>query len=71
MASFIRGRCLLQSHLEEINMSQAELSRRSGYSQRMISHFVNNERKMSADAMYTISLIIGCEMSNLYEWIKK
>jgi len=70
MASFTRGRCLLKPLLKRINMSQSELARRSGYSTRMISYFANDQKKMSADAMYTISQIIGCSMEALYEWVK-
>lgn len=80
--AYSRGRCLLQPILDSIKkLTQAELSKRTGYSTRMISHFAQfdgkgNGKKMSPEAMYTISLelrnyIPEFEMSQLYDWIKE
>lgn len=73
MASYIRGKCLLQPVLNLIGMKQAELARRTGYSARMISHYATNTKLMSPEAMYSITSIIQMYMPNfrmehLYEW---
>lgn len=84
--AYSRGRCLLTPILIDLNMSQAELSRRTGYSPdqdankgyspRMISHFAQFDgqgkgKPMSPEAMYTISRALGISMSALYEWIEQ
>lgn len=73
MASIVRGRCLLQRYLGMTGLSQTELANRTGYSQRMISHFANDTRRMSIEAMYVITLelrryIPSLRMEDLYEW---
>lgn len=66
--AYSRGRCLLQYWLDHNGISQAEFSRRSGWSQRMISHWCNNERLMSVEAMYTAAVLLGIRMDELYQW---
>lgn len=68
---FIRGESRLIEQLESINMTQAELARRTGYTPQIISKFALNKLKMSADALYTISCVIGCPMDALCYWVKK
>lgn len=63
-----RGRCLLQPLLKTRKMTQTEFARRSGWSQRMVSFYCRNERKMSVEAMYVASLILEVDMAELYEW---
>ncbi|MGG4035034.1 helix-turn-helix transcriptional regulator [Paenibacillus cisolokensis] len=65
---FSRGECLLQYWLNNRGISQAELSRRTGYSTRIVSYWCNNERLMNADAMYTVSVILNIRMDQLYTW---
>ncbi|WP_235440048.1 helix-turn-helix domain-containing protein [Paenibacillus sp. DMB20] len=66
-----RGRCLLSYLLAARGINQSEYALRSGRSQRMISHFCNNERVMLPEDMYTASRILNCRMEDLYEWIEQ
>lgn len=65
---YSRGRCLLQYWLDARQMSQAEFSRRSGMSVRIISYYCTDERKMSVEALYTASQILNVPMENFYTW---
>ncbi|MFK0524720.1 helix-turn-helix transcriptional regulator [Paenibacillus illinoisensis] len=49
-------------------MSQADFSRKSGWSTRMISYYCNDERKMSVEALYVASVILNVPMDQFYEW---
>lgn len=68
MASPTRGKCLLQSLLDRANMTQTELAKKSGVSQRMISNYASNAKVMSIDAARAISTSLGCEMKDLCKW---
>lgn len=68
---FTRGDSRLNEQLEFIHMTQAELARRTGYTPQMISKFALGKTKMSADALYTISFVIGCPMNDLCYWVEK
>ncbi|WP_338842072.1 helix-turn-helix transcriptional regulator [Paenibacillus glucanolyticus] len=68
---FVRGESRLSEQLAIVNMTQAELARRTGYSPQMISKFALGHKKMSADALYTISVVIGCPMESLCYWVEK
>lgn len=61
------GRCLLQSLLNDANMTQVELARRTGISPRMISYYIANDREMTYTAARSIATILGCHMEDLYE----
>jgi len=63
-----KGVCLLQDYLDKHNMSQSELSRRSGVSQRSISDYVRNKKQMSVDAAKAISKVFGVTIEDLYRW---
>ncbi|WP_084134512.1 helix-turn-helix domain-containing protein [Paenibacillus harenae] len=65
---FSRGECLLRYWLKKRGITQAELSRRTGWSTRMISYWCNDERPMSAEAMYTAATILDIRMEQLYHW---
>lgn len=67
---FSRGESRLSGLIDKADMTQAELSRRCGYTPQMISKFVNG-KKMSPEAMYTIAHALGCTMEELYHWIEK
>ncbi|MDQ1233367.1 transcriptional regulator with XRE-family HTH domain [Paenibacillus sp. SORGH_AS306] len=69
MYNISRGRCLLRKLLKSRNMTQTEFALRSGWSQRMVSYYCRDERKMSVEAMYVASLILEVNMADLYEWI--
>jgi len=68
MPTFKRGVCQLGKLLDKSNMSQSELARLSGVSQRSISHYVNNKQVMNIDAARAISLVLDCELTDLYKW---
>ncbi|AYB41810.1 helix-turn-helix domain-containing protein [Paenibacillus lautus] len=67
--AFSRGKCLLKRRLDERHMTQSELSRRTGYSRQIISHYANDRSMMSPEAMKTISYVLRCSMESLYEWV--
>ncbi|OMF98167.1 helix-turn-helix transcriptional regulator [Paenibacillus sp. FSL R7-0337] len=62
-----RGRCRLRYLLAKAKMTQAELSRRTGYSPQQISNWVNDREPMSYDAAATIAHVLACQMEDLYE----
>ncbi|MHA7963498.1 helix-turn-helix domain-containing protein [Paenibacillus sp. CAU 1782] len=68
---FSRGRCLLPDLLKRRGWSQTEYARRSGRSQRMISHFCRNERAMQPEDIHTACMLLECDESELHEWIDK
>ncbi|WP_424766281.1 helix-turn-helix domain-containing protein [Paenibacillus sp. sgz302251] len=65
---FSRGECLLQYWLDKKGLTQAEFSRRTGWSTRIISYWCNAERPMSVEAMYTAAIILDIKMDQLYQW---
>ncbi|WP_280754178.1 helix-turn-helix transcriptional regulator [Paenibacillus sp. LBL] len=67
--AFSQGRCLLKQRLAQRRMTQSELSRRTGYSRQLISHYANNRAYMSPGAMRTISYVLRCDMEDLYDWV--
>ncbi len=64
----IRGRCLLQYWLDHRQMTQAEFSRRTSWSKRMVSFFATSQRPMNVEAMYLAAMILDIQMEQLYEW---
>jgi transcriptional regulator with XRE-family HTH domain len=67
MVKLSRGRCRLRYLLAKKKMTQAELSRRTGYSPQQISNWVNDKEPMSFDAAATVANAVGCYMEDLYE----
>ncbi|MEC0211837.1 helix-turn-helix domain-containing protein [Paenibacillus ehimensis] len=59
---------MLQYWLNHKGLSQADLSRHTGYSTRIISHWCTDDRKMSVEAMYTVATFLGIHMEQLYQW---
>lgn len=68
MIRSVRGNCLLQSVLDDRNMSRAEFARRCGWSPRMVYYWCSSEKPMSVEAMHTASLILEVPMELLYSW---
>lgn len=75
--AFSPGRSRLKYWLTVRGMKQVDLSRRTGWSKqnpekgwspRMISFFCADASKMSPEAMYTISFILGIHMEEICEW---
>lgn len=62
------GECQLQTLLDRKGMSQTELASRLGITRQQISKYKRNETVMSYQVAYNISVILGCAMSDLYEW---
>ncbi|MFC3768336.1 helix-turn-helix domain-containing protein [Paenibacillus sp. GCM10012303] len=66
---FSRGKCLLQYWLDKKGMTQAELSRKTGWSSRMISYWCSRKRLMTPEAMYTVARLLEINTDDLYQWI--
>lgn len=66
---FSRGSCLLQYWLDKRDMTQVELSNKSGWSERMISHWCTRKRLMTPEAMYTVAHHLEIDSNELYQWI--
>ncbi|MHA7580379.1 helix-turn-helix domain-containing protein [Paenibacillus vandeheii] len=53
--------------LKERRMKQKDLVEMTGYSRHLISNWVNNQDKMSADVMLTIAYHLKCYVEELYD----
>lgn len=62
------GRCLLRDLLHKNDMSQVELAERLNSSPQQIQHYVQNNRIMSLKVAKNISVILNCDIDDLYEW---
>lgn len=62
------GRCLLQFWLDQRGMSQAEFARRSGISERMVSHYCSGKKKMTVRSLIIASLVLDVPMDRFYEY---
>lgn len=51
-------------------MSQQELSELLGVTKQQINSYVTNTRMMSLKTAKNISVILNCEIEDLYEWIE-
>lgn len=65
----IRSR--LDECLTTTEISQAELSRRTGYSESSISECKRNKHIMNVEVAKNIATVLGCGIEDLYEWKKK
>lgn len=68
MSRISRGRCLLKVRVREAGTTQAQLSRRTGYSPQRISNWANNREPMPYEAAVHISMILNCHAEDLYIW---
>ncbi|MFX3633750.1 MAG: helix-turn-helix domain-containing protein [Candidatus Pristimantibacillus sp.] len=68
MAPPSRGVCQLKTLLKSKGMTQTVLEEKTGISQRMISHYANDGKRMNIDAARAISTALGCRMEDLYKW---
>lgn len=68
LLAYIVGKCQLQPLLDKTGMSQQELALRLGVTRQQINKYIRNKTVMSFQVAYNISLILGCSMSDLYEW---
>lgn len=62
------GKCQLPILLHKTGMSQQELATRLGVSRQQINKYNKNRVVMSYQVAYNVSVILGCSMSELYEW---
>ncbi|MEK3969412.1 helix-turn-helix domain-containing protein [Paenibacillus sp. FSL H7-0323] len=69
MVKLSRGRCRLRYLLARTKITQAELSRRTGYSKQQISNWVNNRELMSFEAAATLAYVLKCQIEELYELV--
>ncbi len=76
--AYSQGSSRLQYWLDKRGMKQAELSRRTGWSEenkeigwspRMISFFCIIAKEMPPEALYTFSQILNVPMDQLNHWI--
>lgn len=51
-----------------MGMSQQELALRLGVTRQQINKYNKNRVVMSYQVAYNVSVILGCSMSELYEW---
>ncbi|ETT64900.1 hypothetical protein BSK66_07770 [Paenibacillus odorifer] len=69
---YVVGECRLRALLKERKLSQAELSRRTGYSRSQIGHWINDRKRvgvMGLDKARTIAEVLGLDSPyDLYEW---
>lgn len=62
------GKCLLQGCLNSAGMSQTELANKLGVTKQQINKYTRNVQTMSYEVAYNISVILNCDMADLYEW---
>lgn len=65
---FSREECLLQYWLDKKGISQVELSQNIGWSPKMVSLWCTDKKKMSVEAMYSVSEYLEIDMKYLYTW---
>lgn len=64
------GRCLLRELLHNKDMSQLELAELLNVKEPQINKYVNDRQGMSYEVAKNISVILNCQMDDLYEWIE-
>lgn len=64
------GRCLLRELLHRRDMTQAELAERLNVKPQQIQHYIQNNRVMSLKVAKNISVILNCNVDDLYEWVE-
>lgn len=65
---YIVGRCLLSDLLQKRDISQTNLAEHLGVSRQFVNGIINNREKMSLEIAYNISVILSCDIKDLYEW---
>lgn len=64
----LAGKCRLQEILDSRKMTQSELARRLKTTPQQIQHYVKNTRMMSLTTAKKISIILECDLNDLYDW---
>lgn len=65
------GKCLLSDKLLHARMTQQELAERLGITRQQINTYTRKENRkvMSLSIAKNISVVLRCEIEDLYEWI--
>lgn len=66
--TFTVHRCLLKDLLRKADMTQVDLAGELGVKPQQIQHYVKDHRVMSLTVAKNISVILGCQIEDLYEW---
>lgn len=66
--TYLVGKCLLQKHLDNNLMTQTDLADRLGVTKQQINKYIHNRQVMSYAVAYNISVILNCDMRDLYDW---
>lgn len=64
------GRCLLRELLHTRDMTQVELAEKLNVKPQQIQHYIQGNRVMSLKVAKNISVILNCDIDNLYEWVE-
>lgn len=64
------GRCLLRDLLQKSSMEQVELANKLNVTPQQVNKYVNDVQGMSLEVAMNISLILKCEIKEMYEWIE-
>ena len=62
------GRCLLRELLHRADMEQIDLANKMNVTPQQINKYVKNKQGMSLEVARNISLILKCNIEDLYEW---
>ena len=62
------GRCLLREILHNSSMDQVDLADKMNVTPQQINKYVRNTQRMSLEVAFNISLILNCEIKDLYVW---
>lgn len=65
---FSREECLLQEWLDKKGMTQIELSKKIGWTPKMVSLWCTNKKPMSPEAMYSVAYVLDIRMEYLHTW---
>lgn len=65
------GKCLLSEVLKEKNMTPQELAYKLDMPKQQISAYIHNKKVMTLRTAMTIALALGCNIEDLYEWIRE
>jgi transcriptional regulator with XRE-family HTH domain len=69
--AFKVGRCLLQKRLNQLGLTQQQLSDRINMPKQQVSDYATNRRRMSIETARTISSALKCKIEDLYEWVER
>lgn len=62
------GRCLLRELLDDAGIEQVELAKKLNVTKQQINKYVSDSQGMSLEVAKNISVILHCQIEDLYEW---